>query len=132
MDSTYTNEAATDAAAAGLMAGGGLLLAVILVNVVLPPFVTMFCARSRSRGMIRWFLIGLFLSWFGPLLVLLLGHTVAGEAKRNVTVSLREKEIAEKAARKQAEREARIEEKAARRQAKVARRQEELEAKMKG
>ena len=132
MDSTYTNEAAADAAAAGLMGIGAFMLAVILVNVVLPPFVTMFCARSRGRGMIRWFLFGLFLSWFGPLLVLLLGHTVAGEAKRNVTVSLRQKEIVEKAARKQAEREARIEEKAARRQAKVARRQEELEAKMKG
>ena len=132
MDSSYTNEAAAEAVAAGFMGMGAVMLVVILVNVVLPPFVTMFCARSRSRGMIRWFLIGLFLSWFGPLLVLLLGHTVAGEAKRNVNVSLREKEIAEKAARRQAEREARTEEKAAKRQAKVARRQAELEAKMQG
>ena len=59
--------------------------------------------------------------WFGPLLVLLLGYTVTGEAKRNVSVSLREKEIAEKAARKQAEREER-----------VARRKAQREAKMKG
>ena len=140
MDESYTQEA-TEAAAqapdAVFMGLGVFLLVVILVAVILPPFITMFCARSRGRGMIRWFLFGWLLSWFGPLLVLLLGHSVAGEAKRNVKVGLKQTEIEEKVARRKAAREAKIEEKVARRKAareakieeKVARRKAAREAK---
>ena len=66
------------------------MMLVIIVPVLVSAFIfgviTMFVARSRGRGMFRWFLVGFFLSWVGTVIVLCAGRTAVAEAKHALKV----------------------------------------------